>query len=117
MKRIIDWLEKKNIYFSILLLCIALLILSLVFFKQNDYWSEATINFGFALIILIAFRNSTKPIRPYGERDTIKKMLSMAGRLDLYRELSGALSLVLMVLGIRNVVLGALSLLISEIIK
>lgn len=117
MKKMIEWLENRYIYAMTLSLCIVFLLLAVVLCNENEYWGKAALSFGFAFVILIAFRNSTKPIRPYGERDNLKKMLSMAGKLELYRDITGTLSVVLLALGIVNVILGALTMLILVIFK
>ncbi len=116
MKKILDWMDKRIVYIPILLLSIVLAIVSLILHETNEYWGRATFFFAVAPILYTAFRKALKPIEPYGERDTLKRMMKSPQQRETYRELTGIITIVLLALGVANALIGTLMLVLSTFV-
>lgn len=107
LNQVFDWMDRKIVYVPALLLSIALAIVSLIFHETNKYWSGATFYFVAAPILYTAFRKARNPIAPFGEIDTVKRMLRTPEERATYRQILGIITLYLFAAGIANAIIGA----------
>ena len=107
MEKILDWIDRRIVYVPTLLLSIALAIVSLILHETNKYWSGATFYFVAAPILYTAFRKARNPIAPFGEIDTVKRMLRTPEKRATYRQILGIITLYLFAAGIANAIIGA----------
>ena len=117
ISKVLDWMDRKSVYITGLCLSVSLVILSLILHYAIGYNAEPVFYFAVTPILYTAFRKALKPIEPFGERDTIKRMLKTPDERKFYRELMGILTLVSFAAGIFYGVVDAFELIISAIFQ
>ena len=117
LSKILDQMDRKGVYIAGLCLSVSLVILSLILHYAIGYNAEPVFYFAVTPILYTVFRKALKPIEPFGERDTIKRMLKTPEDRKFYRELMGILTIIAFIVGIATALIGAFELIWSVIIK
>lgn len=117
LSKILDQMDRKGVYIAGLCLSVSLAILSLILHYAIGYTAEPVFYFAVTPILYTVFRKALKPIEPFGERDTIKRMLKTPEGRNAYREVMGILTLVSFAAGIFYGVVDAFELIISAIFQ